>query len=130
MLHFWMKKNVTLFFLEGVKTIVFSADAATEPLYSKLRVNGNLSKVLKNIENFKKIKETKYPKNPIISRVSGVKFNDEQNINSMEKFWGDLVDQVAFVNYNPWENSYTKAPNKITGSLYGSLEKNVCLVGR
>jgi len=98
----------------GIKTIVFSADAATEPLYSKLRVNGNLSKVLKNIENFKKIKETKYPKNPIISRVSGVKFNDEQNINSMEKFWGDLVDQVAFVNYNPWENSYTKAPNKIT----------------
>ena len=97
----------------GVKTIVFSADAATEPLYSKLRVNGSLSKVLKNIENFKKIKETKYPNNPIISRVSGVKFNNEQNFISMEKFWGDLVDQVAFVNYNPWENSYNKAPNNI-----------------
>ena len=97
----------------GVKTIVFSADAATEPLYSKLRVNGNLSKVLKNIENFKKIKETKYSNNPIISRVSGVKFNNEQNFKSMEKLWGDLVDQVAFVNYNPWENSYNKTPNEI-----------------
>ena len=97
----------------GVKTIVFSADAATEPLYSKLRVNGNLSKVLKNIENFKKIKETKYSNNPIISRVSGVKFNNEQNFKSMEKLWGDLVDQVAFVNYNPWENSYKKAINEI-----------------
>ena len=97
----------------GVKTIVFSADAATEPLYSQLRVNGSLSKVLKNIENFKKIKETKYPNNPIISRISGVKFNNEQNFNSMEKVWGDLVDQVAFVNYNPWENSYNKAPNNI-----------------
>ena len=97
----------------GVKTIVFSADAATEPLYSKLRVNGSLSKVLKNIENFKKIKETKYPNNPIISRVSGVKFNNEQNFNSMEKLWGDLVDQVAFVNYNPWENSYNKPSNDI-----------------
>ena len=97
----------------GVKTIVFSADAATEPLYSQLRVNGSLSKVLKNIENFKKIKETKYPNNPIISRVSGVKFNNEQNFNSMEKLWSDLVDQVAFVNYNPWENSYNKAPNNI-----------------
>ena len=97
----------------GVKTIVFSADAATEPLYSKLRVNGSLSKVLKNIEIFKKIKETKYPNNQIISRVSGVKFNNEQNLNSMEKVWGDLVDQVAFVNYNPWENSYNKPSNDI-----------------
>ena len=24
----------------------------------------------------------------------------------MQKFWGDLVDQVAFVNYVPWENVY------------------------
>ena len=97
----------------GVKTVVFSADAAPEPLYSKLRVNGSLSKVFKNIENFKRIKETKYPNNPIISRVSGVKFNNEQNFNSMEKIWGKLVDQVAFVNYNPWENSYNKPPNDI-----------------
>ena len=22
----------------------------------------------------------------------------------MEKVWGGLIDQVAFVNYNPWEN--------------------------
>ena len=97
----------------GVKTIVFSADAATEPLYSKLRVNGNLTKVLKCIENFKKIHETQYPNNPIISRVSGVKFNDEQNLNSMEKVWGGLVDQVAFVNYNPWENTYQREPNNL-----------------
>ena len=97
----------------GVKTVVFSADAATEPLYSQLRVNGNLSKVLKNIENFKKIKETKYSNNQIISRVSGVKFDNKQNLESMEKVWGDLVDQVAFVNYNPWENSYDKKSNNI-----------------
>ena len=24
----------------------------------------------------------------------------------MEKYWGDIVDQVAFVNYVPWENVY------------------------
>ena len=98
----------------GVKTIVFSADAATEPLYSKLRVNGNLSKVIKNVENFKRIKETKYPSSQVISRVSGVKFSNSQDLKSMEKVWGDLVDQVAFVNYNPWENSYNKKPNNIT----------------
>ena len=107
------EKKIHAILSDSVKTIVFSADAGSEPLYSKLRVNGNLKTVLKNIENFKKIKETKYPNNQIISRVSGVKFNNEQNLNSMEKVWGDLVDQVAFVNYNPWENSYNKPSNDI-----------------
>lgn len=97
----------------GVKTIVFSADAADEKLYAKLRVNGKLSQVLKNIERFKKIRETEYKDNKIISRVSGVKFTDEQNEEEMYKLWNGLVDQVVFVNYNPWENTYEKAPNSI-----------------
>ena len=97
----------------GVKTIVFSADAADEKLYSKLRVNGNLKQVLKNIEKFQKIKNTHYSNNPIISRVSGVKFSKEQDFSSMKSLWNGLVDQVAFVEYNPWENSYLRAENDI-----------------
>ena len=97
----------------GVKTIVFSADAADEKLYSKLRVNGKLSQVLKNIERFKKIRETKYKDSKIISRVSGVKFTNEQNEDEMFKLWNGLVDQVVFVNYNPWENTYNKSANKM-----------------
>ena len=97
----------------GVRTVVFSADAADEKLYSKLRVNGKLSKVLKNIEQFQKIRETQYQKNLIISRVSGVKFSDEQDFDSMKNLWSGLVDQVAFVDYNPWENSYSKPSNNI-----------------
>ena len=98
----------------GVKTIVFSADAADEKLYSKLRVNGKLKEVLKNIERFQKIRETQYPESSIISRVSGVKFSKEQNFSSMKNLWSGLVDQVAFVEYNPWENSYLKKANNIT----------------
>ena len=97
----------------GVKTIVFSADAADEELYAKLRVNGKLSQVLKNIEKFQNIREKQYSTNSIISRVSGVKFSDEQNFDDMISLWNGLVDQVAFVNYNPWENSYQKEPNDI-----------------
>ena len=41
----------------GAKTVVFSADAAEEPLYSQLRVRGKLKKVLENIERFQKIRE-------------------------------------------------------------------------
>ena len=97
----------------GIKTIVFSADAADAKLYSKLRVNGNLNQVLKNIELFKKIKDTHYPGNKIITRVSGVKVSEKQNINEMIKLWGELVDQVAFVDYNPWENVYESKKSRI-----------------
>ncbi len=90
----------------GVKTLVFSADAADKNLYSKLRVNGKLEKVLSNIKRFQEIRIKKYPKSKIITRVSGVKISNQQNLDDMEKYWGNFVDQVAFVNYCPWENVY------------------------
>ena len=31
----------------------------------------------------------------------------------MTKTWGSLVDQVAFVDYNPWENSYDAEENDL-----------------
>ncbi len=97
----------------GVKTLVISADAADKESYKNLRVNGNLEKVLKNLELFNNIKEKNYSSSKIITRVSGVKVSDEQKFIDMEKVWGGLVDQVAFVNYNPWENSYDKETNNI-----------------
>ena len=98
----------------GIKTLVFSADAATEPLYSQLRVNGKLEQVLQNIERFQNIRRTQYPDSRIITRVSGVKFDDLQDLNDMQALWGQLVDQVAFVNYNPWENVYNKEPSLVS----------------
>ncbi len=95
----------------NVKTLVFSADAADATLYKKLRVNGSLEKTIANIKKFKDIKDKHYSSSKIITRVSGVKFSKEQNFDSMMKLWGDLVDQVAFVDYNPWENNYEKSSN-------------------
>ena len=97
----------------GVKTIVFSADAADSALYSKLRVNGKLEKIVKNIKNFQKIKKKDYPNSRIITRVSGVKFNNQQSLKDMEAFWRDMVDQIAFVDYMPWENVYE---SKLSGT--------------
>ncbi len=97
----------------GVQTIVFSADAADENMYKKLRVGGDLNKVLKNVEMFQNIREKQYSSQKIISRVSGVKVSKEQNFNSMLELWGNLVDQVAFVEYNPWENTYLRKMNNI-----------------
>jgi radical SAM protein with 4Fe4S-binding SPASM domain len=98
----------------GVNTLVFSADAATEPLYSQLRVKGNLEKVLANIRQFQSIRQKHYPFSKIITRVSGVKYGSDQEMDSMVNLWGDLVDQISFVMYNPWENVYESPVNDIT----------------
>ncbi len=97
----------------GVNTIVFSADSAEEPLYSQLRVNGALDTVLRKIEMFQNIRVKHYSDSKLISRVSGVRVNDQQNLEPMQKMWGGLVDQVSFVKYNPWENVYKAQPNTI-----------------
>jgi len=98
----------------GVDTLVFSVDAATEPLYSQLRVNGNLERVLKNIDGFQEIRAKPYPNSRIITRASGVKVSDDQQLDEMENLWGAMVDQVAFVAYNPWENTYQQPINDIS----------------
>jgi radical SAM protein with 4Fe4S-binding SPASM domain len=98
----------------GARTIVFSADAAEEPLYSQLRVNGKLDRVLRNIERFQNIRETQYSSCPIISRVSGVLVKELQNMESMKNLWGGLVDQISFVKYNPWENVYDSPLSQVS----------------
>lgn len=95
-------------------TVVFSADAADPELYGKLRVNGKLERVLENVRRFAEIRAKQYPKSRTITRVSGVQFSKEQNFNDVERFWHDYVDQVAFVDYNPWENAYETPANGLT----------------
>ena len=95
-------------------TLVFSADAADPETYAQLRVNGDFDKVMGNIRRFKEIKERDYPHSRTITRVSGVAFDrTRQDHDSIESFWQEHVDQVAFVDYNPWENAYDNEPNGI-----------------
>ena len=44
-----MKKKIHAILAGGVKTLVISADAADKNLYKKFRVNGELEKVVKNL---------------------------------------------------------------------------------
>ncbi len=94
-------------------TIVFSADAADDELYAKLRVNGRLDQVLANIRMFADIRAKHYSASRTITRVSGVKFSDQQDFAAIENFWKDYVDQVAFVEYNPWVSVYDAQPSGV-----------------
>ena len=96
----------------GIRTLVFSADAAEEPTYSEFRVNGSLEETFRNVRMFERIRHQQYPDAPIITRVSGVMFDTEkQDMGDMIRFWSDHVDQVSFVRYNPWENIYDTPPD-------------------
>ena len=97
-----------------LRTLVFSADAADEKTYERIRINGTFDRVMRNIQLFHDIKATHYKESPLVTRVSGVKLNDDQNISDMEKTWGSLVNEVAFVHYNPWESSYDNDENFLT----------------
>ena len=117
------KMNTNAWFLDEAKchailqsdlnTLVFSADAASEPAYSQFRVGGSLERVLKNIKQFREIQAKHYSQSRTITRVSGVQVPGTPNLDQMEKFWGELVDQVAFVKYNPWENTYEQPISEI-----------------
>ncbi len=119
-----LKLNTNAWFLDeakchailqaSVNTVVFSADSASEPSYSNFRVGGQLERVVKNIKRFHEIREKQYAHSTTISRVSGVKVPGSDDIDHMERFWGDWVDQVSFVDYNPWENTYLQPVNNIT----------------
>ncbi len=89
-----------------VHTMAFSIDAAEKELYEKLRVNGKFERTLKNIKRFNEIKKKEYPASRLVTRISGVKVNDRQNVDKMTDIWSSYSDLVAFTNYIPWESSY------------------------
>jgi len=96
-----------------LQTIVFSIDSKDKEAYEKIRINGNFEKVVANLERFNHIRNTQYSRSDKVVRISGVKINDEQNIDQMREKWGDIADIVAFTNYSPWESAYDNAKNEI-----------------
>ncbi len=89
-----------------VQTVAFSIDAADKELYEKLRVNGKFEKTLRNVERFNEIKAKHYPTSRAVTRISGVKVNEMQDVDEQVKTWSQYADIVAFTNYIPWESSY------------------------
>ena len=108
-----LNEEKILAMLDACHTVVFSIDSIEN--YSKLRVNGSLEHVVKNIKLFHDIRSTHPRKNEILTRASGVYLNDEtQSQDKHAKFFKDIVDETSFVNYMPWENVYNLPKHNIT----------------
>ncbi len=87
-----------------VTDVVFSVDSYTKKEYESIRVRGIFDDVLNNIKIFKEIKEKSYPNSKCATRVSGVKFDPNQNQEKFKEFWEKYVDHVVMVEIeNRWD---------------------------
>ncbi len=98
--------------------VVFSVDAGTKQTYESIRVLGKFDRVVKNIKAFNKIRETEFPNSSTITRISGVKVNETQDLDQMSEFWSKYVDEVSIKEASPRWDTYNNNINN---------EKNPCL---
>ena len=118
--------------LSDTVKLVISADAAEKDEYAKIRVNGDLNKIIKNLEMLNSIKENIIKNLKLLLEI--VNFSKDQNFDKMLGFWKNYADQIVFVKYNPWKISYM-APETILktlvlifgeGCLFGDKKVNPC----
>jgi radical SAM protein with 4Fe4S-binding SPASM domain len=97
-----------------VTDMVFSIDSYEKKEYESIRVKGVFEDVLSNIKKFKEIKEKSYPNSNCATRVSGVKFDSNQNQEKFKEFWERYVEHVVMVEMeNRWD-TYNN-PTEIAG---------------
>lgn len=98
----------------GVNELVYSVDAGTKETYESIRVGGKFDNVVKNIDLFNEIRKSEFPNSKTVTRISGVKVNDSQDINQMVEFWSERVDEVTIKPAIPRWDSYN---NELTYRL-------------
>jgi len=90
----------------GVSELVYSVDAGTKETYESIRVGGKFDNVVRNIERFNEIRRVEFPDSRTVTRISGVKINDSQDIDQMTDFWSERVDEVTIKPAIPRWDSY------------------------
>ena len=68
---------------------------------------------MENLELLKNIREKNYKNSKLRIRISGVKINSKQNAEDMNNFYNEFADEIALVNYDPWESAYENPENDI-----------------
>jgi len=90
----------------GVSELVYSVDAGTKDTYESIRVGGKFNDVVQNIDTFNEIRRAEFPDSRTVTRISGVKVNDSQDISQMIDFWSERVDEVTIKPAIPRWDSY------------------------
>jgi len=95
----------------GVNMLVLSVDAHTKSVYEDIRVRGKFDDVEKNIRMFHRIREEFYPSSNLATRISGVRFREDQDPVGFKAFWGEIVDEVGMKDAMERWDTYANDPN-------------------
>jgi radical SAM protein with 4Fe4S-binding SPASM domain len=107
------EKKINSILSSDLQSLVLSIDEKNKENYEKIRVNAKFEKVMKNLNLLKNIREKNYKSSKLQIRISGVKINTEQNVEEMNQFYKEFADEIALVNYSPWESAYDNEINNI-----------------
>ena len=107
------EKKINLLLSSDLQSLVLSIDEKNKENYEKIRVNAKFEKIMRNLDLLKNIREKKYKNSKIKIRISGVKINTEQNVEEMNQFYKEFADEIALVDYSPWESAYDNEINNI-----------------
>ena len=107
------EKKINLLLSSDLQSLVLSIDEKNKENYEKIRVNAKFEKIMRNLDLLKNIREKKYKNSKIKIRISGVKINTEQNVEEMNQFYKEFADEIALVDYLPWESAYDNEINNI-----------------
>ena len=107
------EKKINLLLSSDLQQLVLSIDEKNKENYEKIRVNAKFEKIMKNLEMLKTIREKNYKKSKLRIRISGVKINNNQNVEEMNAFYKEFADEIVLVNYGPWESTYENPINEI-----------------
>ncbi len=107
------EKKINALLSSDLQSLVLSIDEKNKENYEKIRVNAKFEKIMRNLELLKNIREKKYKNSKIKIRISGVKINTEQNVDEMNQFYREFADEIALVDYSPWESAYDNEVNDI-----------------
>ncbi len=106
----------------GLTHLMVSLDAATPETYSIIRKGGNYKKVVKNIENFLKVRAETGSRLPLL-RLSFTKM--KPNVHEVEKFvkmWVDKVDYIAIAGYlNNLDDSEVNKRLRVSRTIKGKF---------
>ena len=96
-----------------MQSLVLSIDEKNKENYEKIRVNAKFEKIMQNLEMLKNIREKNYKNSKLRIRISGVKINSDQSAEEMNTFYKEFADEIALVNYDPWESAYENEENNL-----------------
>lgn len=103
-----LTKANSLAIMNCCNTVVFSIDTPNPDTYPNIRVNGSFERVMENIRLFNSVRG-EHPRSQLLkTRVSGVFYDpNSQEFSENSDFFSEYVDEVSFVQYQPWEKLYT-----------------------